>query len=141
MSRHRIIRRRWMPARLCSMFDLTDIAELQHDGDVRSLSFSPLRHACWWRCGGHARPDDTQNSWERDEGRDLAGVARQDSIQPDVRCLAWSPSSHFLASGCEDMQVSVWISQLRKWSLDCQSGQAGIPCLISCSTCLASRAL
>ena len=48
---------RTMPARLCSIL----IAELQHDG-------------------GHARPDDTQNSWERDDGCDLAGVARQDSI-------------------------------------------------------------
>ena len=28
-------------------------------------------------CGRHARPDDTQNSRERGEGRDLAGVARQ----------------------------------------------------------------
>ena len=45
-----------------------------------------------------------QNSRERDEGRDLAGVAQQDSTHPDVRCLAWSPSTHFLASGCEDMQ-------------------------------------
>ena len=27
---------------LLSIFVLTDIAELQHDGDVRSLSFSPL---------------------------------------------------------------------------------------------------
>ena len=31
-----------VPATLCSIFDLTDIAELQHDADVRSLSFSPL---------------------------------------------------------------------------------------------------
>ena len=68
---------------LLSIFDLTDIAELQHDGDVRSLSFSPLGDML---AGGGA--DDThglmthKNSRERDEGRDLAGVARQDSIQP-----------------------------------------------------------
>ena len=36
-------------------------------------------------------------------------------------CLAWSPSSHFLASGSEDMQVTVWLSQLRRWSFNCQS--------------------
>ena len=29
----------------------------------------------------------------------IAGVARQDSIQPDVRCFPWWPSSHFRASG------------------------------------------
>ena len=74
--------------------------------------------------------------WERDEGRDLAGVAQQDSIQPDVRCLAWSPSSHFLASGCEVMQVMVWISHLRKWSFNCQSGQTGIPMSHSLPTAL-----
>ena len=45
---------------LLSIFDLTDIAELQHDGDVRSLSFSPLGDMLAGGGADDARPDDTQ---------------------------------------------------------------------------------
>ena len=51
-----------------------------------------------------------------------------------LSCL--SPSSHFLASGSEDMQVTVWLSQLRKWSFSCQSLQTGIPMSHSVLTAL-----
>ena len=49
---------------------------------MRSLSLSPFGDML---AGGGA--DDTHKTrGERDEGRE------GDSIQPDVRCLAWSPS-------------------------------------------------
>ena len=46
-------------------FHLTDIAELQQNGDVRSLSLSPLDDMLAGCGADDAQRDDTQNSRER----------------------------------------------------------------------------
>ena len=73
---------------------------LAKNGLAKKRSLPPLllsvgRHACRWRCGRHARPDNAQCSRERDERCDLACVARQDSTQPGVFVKVLSRVAHF----------------------------------------------
>ena len=99
------------------------------DDVVHAIAFSP----CGKLLAVKARIRLRRFSWSKFFQKATLGCATS------VRCLAWSPSSHFLASGCEDMQVTVW--DVPADIVVFQVNRLVFPCLIQFQRLLARHCL
>lgn len=124
---------------LLSVPDLDEIADLRHDGAVRSLSFSP----CGGLLAGGGGTDDMHGLMtKKAEGRPLRAVVWQVAPESDgcqfvgsmlfddvVHATAFSPSGGLLAIGGEDRRITALNARgsfERAWELHCA---AGVRCL------------
>jgi len=126
-------------ALLLSVPDLQEIAELQHGGNVRSLSFWPSADVL---AGGGGIDDAPGSTTHKSRGSEMKTVLWKVSVNKCsckhlgsvlfpaiVHAVAFSPSGKFLAAGGEDRTLTILLAEKGCQKINEFSCAANVRCL------------